>query len=305
MLNMKSITKFSFLFSALLAFTLQSCLDSDTPSVDAQMAKDVETIDNYLTANSIDALADVSGIRMEITDLGTGLVPYYRSTVTVAYVGTVLGQITPFESGTTTGKISDYIPGWQYALTTLPVGSKAVIYIPSPLAYGSVEKPKIPKNSILVFEVFLKEMAFTTTEQNQFKTDTTAIVNYLADKEIVDFVEDPTGIRFVKTLEVPAGVSPELYDKVKFKLTLKKLSDDTKELITVTREPQEGFNGRVVDNIRALMILLPQMREGEKATLYFPSYLGFSTDAVTDNSGAVLLPANTPAIMEVELLDVL
>jgi FKBP-type peptidyl-prolyl cis-trans isomerase len=303
---MKSIFRIPVLLSV-LALSMQACLDSpDTPNADKQMAEDVATIDSYLSSHNIDAIKDVSGIRMEITDLGTGLVPYYKSTVTVAYVGTVLGQIVPFESSTTSGKISSYIAGWQFALTSLPVGSKATIYIPSPLAYGTVAKPQIPANSILVFEVFLKEMASTTTEANQFKADTTAIETYLADKEIVDYVKDPSGIRFVKTVEVPGpALMPELYTKVKFSLVLKKLSEDTKELISITREPNEGFNGRVIDNIRALSILLPQMKEGEKATVYIPSYLGFTTDPITDTAGVVLVPPNTPVIMEIELLDII
>jgi FKBP-type peptidyl-prolyl cis-trans isomerase len=303
---MKSIFRIPVLLSV-LALSMQACLDSpDTPNADKQMAEDVATIDSYLSSHNIDAIKDVSGIRMEITDLGTGLVPYYKSTVTVAYVGTVLGQIVPFESSTTSGKISSYIAGWQFALTSLPVGSKATIYIPSPLAYGTVAKPQIPANSILVFEVFLKEMASTTTEANQFKADTTAIETYLADKEIVDYVTDPSGIRFVKTVEVPGpALMPELYTKVKFSLVLKKLSEDTKELISITREPNEGFNGRVIDNIRALSILLPQMKEGEKATVYIPSYLGFTTDPITDTAGVVLVPPNTPVIMEIELLDII
>jgi FKBP-type peptidyl-prolyl cis-trans isomerase len=303
---MKSIFRIPVLLSV-LALSMQACLDSpDTPNADKQMVEDVATIDSYLSSHNIDAIKDVSGIRMEITDLGTGLVPYYKSTVTVAYVGTVLGQIVPFESSTTSGKISSYIAGWQFALTSLPVGSKATIYIPSPLAYGTVAKPQIPANSILVFEVFLKEMASTTTEANQFKADTTAIETYLADKEIVDYVKDPSGIRFVKTVEVPGpALMPELYTKVKFSLVLKKLSEDTKELISITREPNEGFNGRVIDNIRALSILLPQMKEGEKATVYIPSYLGFTTDPITDTAGVVLVPPNTPVIMEIELLDII
>jgi FKBP-type peptidyl-prolyl cis-trans isomerase len=303
---MKSIFRIPVLMSV-LALSMQACLDSsDTPNADKQLVEDVATIDSYISSHGIDAIKDLSGIRMEITDLGTGLVPYYKSTVTVAYVGTVLGEIVPFESSTTTGKISSYIAGWQFALTSLPVGSKATIYIPSPLAYGNVAKPKIPANSILVFEVFLKEMASTTTEANQFKADTTAIETYLADKEIVNYVKDPSGIRFVKTLEVPGGaLMPELYTKVKFSLVLKKLSEDTKEIISTTREPQEGFNGRVIDNIRALSILLPQMKEGEKATVYIPSYLGFTTDPITDNAGVVLVPPNTPVIMEIELLDII
>jgi FKBP-type peptidyl-prolyl cis-trans isomerase len=46
------------------------------------------------------------------------------------------------------------IPGWDEGLALLKKGSKATLYIPSPLAYGPQSpSPKIAPNSILIFEV--------------------------------------------------------------------------------------------------------------------------------------------------------
>jgi len=51
------------------------------------------------------------------------------------------------------------IPGFQEALTTMPVGSKWKLFIPSKLAYGPrAAGPKIGPNSALIFELELVEI---------------------------------------------------------------------------------------------------------------------------------------------------
>jgi len=51
------------------------------------------------------------------------------------------------------------IPGFQEALTTMPVGSKWKLFIPSELAYGErAAGPKIGANSTLIFELELVEI---------------------------------------------------------------------------------------------------------------------------------------------------
>ena len=48
------------------------------------------------------------------------------------------------------------IPGWVEALQLMKVGDQWKLYIPSELAYGAQSpSPKIPANSVLVFELEL------------------------------------------------------------------------------------------------------------------------------------------------------
>ena len=52
------------------------------------------------------------------------------------------------------------IKGWDEGIALLNEGSKARLYIPSPLGYGSRDRsPIIRANSILVFDVELVEVA--------------------------------------------------------------------------------------------------------------------------------------------------
>ena len=51
------------------------------------------------------------------------------------------------------------IPGFKEALTTMPVGAKWKIFLPSELAYGPrAAGPKIGANSALIFELELVEI---------------------------------------------------------------------------------------------------------------------------------------------------
>jgi FKBP-type peptidyl-prolyl cis-trans isomerase len=46
------------------------------------------------------------------------------------------------------------IPGWEEGMALLKKGSKAKLFIPSPLAYGPQERgDKLPANSVLVFDI--------------------------------------------------------------------------------------------------------------------------------------------------------
>ncbi len=131
-----------------------------------QLAIDIGRISTFLSANSITATEDPSGLRYVVTTLGTGQTPCLSNTVTVSYSGKVLlatgpsaGTLatTTFDanSGVAFG-LSGLILGWQIAFPKFPAGTSATLYVPSGLAYGtSSPTTKIPSNSVLVFNVQL------------------------------------------------------------------------------------------------------------------------------------------------------
>ena len=100
-----------------------------------------------------------------MTRPGSGPRPQTGQTVSVLYTGMLLngsvfdssakngGQPISFPLGT--GQV---IPGWDQGLAALTVGTKAVLLIPSALAYGPRGAgAAIPPNSILRFDVELLE----------------------------------------------------------------------------------------------------------------------------------------------------
>lgn len=89
--------------------------------------------------------------------------PYLTSTVDVKYRGTLYDG-TPFDSSytqTTYGdsisrsKISEFIEGWQIALTRMHPGDSCTIIIPQNLGYGEQLYKTIYPYSTLIFDIKL------------------------------------------------------------------------------------------------------------------------------------------------------
>ena len=100
-----------------------------------------------------------SGLQYEVLATGSGPKAQKTSTVTVHYHGTLIDG-TMFDSSVDRGEpvefpVTGVIPGWTEALQLMSVGDKWKLFVPANLAYGPAARPKIPGNSVLIFEVEL------------------------------------------------------------------------------------------------------------------------------------------------------
>jgi FKBP-type peptidyl-prolyl cis-trans isomerase FklB len=102
-----------------------------------------------------------SGLQYEVIQSGDeGPSPGAEDRVTTHYRGTLIDG-TVFDSSYERGKpvtfgVSQVISGWTEALQMMKVGDKWRLFIPSELGYGARGAgPRIPPNSVLVFEVEL------------------------------------------------------------------------------------------------------------------------------------------------------
>jgi FKBP-type peptidyl-prolyl cis-trans isomerase FklB len=101
-----------------------------------------------------------SGLQYKVLAKGKGKKPGPDDSVTVHYRGTLIDG-TEFDSSQRRGQpatfpVKGVIPGWTEALQLMPEGSKWMLYIPAPLAYGERGVgPLIGPNATLVFEVEL------------------------------------------------------------------------------------------------------------------------------------------------------
>jgi len=117
--------------------------------------------------------ATKSGLQYKVVTAGTGKKPSKEDTVKVHYKGT-LTDGSEFDSSYARNQPAEFpvtrvIPGWTEALQLMPVGSKYQLYIPSELAYGENPRPKIPANSVLVFEVELLDIVQTAGAKDAVK----------------------------------------------------------------------------------------------------------------------------------------
>ena len=161
----------SFLFLLIvLVAGLSSCLDTEVACTKEVSAKNwttldqtshqqnIAAIDSYLNGKGIVAIQDVSGLRYTISQAGTGGTPScLESNITVTYEGRLLSSGAVFDASSTAVSfpLNRLIIGWQIAFLKLNKGTKATLYIPAGLAYGSQAHGGIPANSNLVFDVTL------------------------------------------------------------------------------------------------------------------------------------------------------
>ncbi|WP_233169273.1 FKBP-type peptidyl-prolyl cis-trans isomerase [Hymenobacter sp. BT523] len=135
------------------------------PAVQAQFKKDDAVLQDYIKKNNLTMQKTASGIYYQVLKPGTGAKPTSGQTVSVNYSGTLLSG-KEFDSSAKAGKPIDFpigqgavIPGWDEGIALLNKGSRAILLIPSPLAYGTRGAgADIPANSPLKFEVELVDV---------------------------------------------------------------------------------------------------------------------------------------------------
>lgn len=125
-----------------------------------QAKVDDDIIVNYLAKNQLTATKTESGLYYIINNLGAGENPTRNSTVRVAYRGYFTNN-NPFDDSDTTGitfSLNSVIEGWQEGIPYFKPGGRGVLLIPSALGYGSTARQGIPANSVLIFDINLKEV---------------------------------------------------------------------------------------------------------------------------------------------------
>lgn len=133
----------------------------------AQKSADDKLLQDYFKAKKItNVKKTASGLYYVVRKPGTGLPPQAGKSVTVNYSGQTLSgekfdsnvdpafnHVEPF---TFQLGMRGVIKGWDEGVALMKKGGKVTFYIPSGLAYGDkAAGPKIPANSILVFDIEL------------------------------------------------------------------------------------------------------------------------------------------------------
>jgi peptidylprolyl isomerase len=113
-------------------------------------------------SNTSETIISDSGLRMIETKSGTGKSPVSGQTIKAHYKG-YLEDGTVFDSSYDRNQPFTFpvgqgrvIKGWDEAFLSMQKGSKRTLIIPPELGYGAQgAPPKIPGNSILLFDVEL------------------------------------------------------------------------------------------------------------------------------------------------------
>ncbi len=137
---------------------------------DNQKAADDKILQDYFKKNNLKPLKTASGLYYLISKQGTGALPKPGQYVTVNYTGKTIdgkvfdsnvdpqfNHVQPFSFQLGQGQV---IRGWDEGVALLKKGSKATLFIPSGLAYGSRGAGgAIPADAVLIFDVEVTDIS--------------------------------------------------------------------------------------------------------------------------------------------------
>ena len=132
---------------------------------DAQLFADEKILHNYFSENKINAKKTISGLFYTIIEPSDGPKVKIGDIVSMRYTGKFIdgsvfdsnidppGDAISVQTGS--GRL---IRGMDEGARLLKKGGKAMLYIPSGLAYGPQARGSIPANSILIFYIEITDV---------------------------------------------------------------------------------------------------------------------------------------------------
>jgi FKBP-type peptidyl-prolyl cis-trans isomerase FkpA len=151
--------KYLLLVAGVFTLWFTGCVKDEVGCTNVNPSAEEPQILAYAAASGITPTKHVSGLYYQIIDSGMGVTPNINSVVTVNYTGKFLNG-TQFDKSVTDVKfpLSGVIEGWIIGIPLIKKGGKIKLIVPSALAYGCTNVQTIPSNSILYFEVDLKDV---------------------------------------------------------------------------------------------------------------------------------------------------
>lgn len=142
---------------------------------------------------------------------------------------------------------------------------------------------------ILVFS-FLTSLMFACEKDALSGTEDEKIETYIAQNNIIVTEKTANGLRYIRTKENITGSSLKLGRTISLNyvgklLTGKKFDAGTFSFVLGAGQVIKGFDEGIA-----------KMRVGEKATLIFPSSIGYGS------KGTSGIPGNSPLLFEIEVL---
>jgi FKBP-type peptidyl-prolyl cis-trans isomerase len=268
-------------------------------------ATDATAIQKYLTDNSItNAQKQASGLYfIPVTTNATAPLATSGKVVSILYTGKLLNG-TVFDATSQredtplsfTFGVDRVLPGIEEGLSLMHKGDKAILLIPSGLAYGSNSSTNIPANSIIRFELELVDInpTFAVPDDN-------LITRYLTKNKITTAQKQASGLYFVPTSTNTAGAPASAGKTVSVLYTGKLLNGTVFDASSLhNNQPLTFVVGATPKQVIAGFDEgINLMRKGEKATLLIPSGLAYGTTG----SGNSIAP-NTVLTFDVEVIDV-
>lgn len=286
------------ILSALLVSGLAACTkESVDPAVKFYDDNDVE-IKDYVAANKLTGTQLASGLYYYITTPNpTGKLATVGEELEFSYKVTNLKTGQFVDSSTTAAPvyyplgIGSVFPGLEQGLSLMREGEKATLLVPSYLAYNDQVRPTLPAYSVARFDVTL----------TRSRTEAQQIDDYIARNKLTVTETTTSGVRFIRTVTNASGAVPTAVQT----LTIRYLGKQLRTANAFDSTGTSTFEATLGQNkyVKGFEEGLSKMKVGEKATVIFPSSLGYGTVGVIQNNRYVISPY-APLRFDLELVSV-
>lgn len=279
---------------------LNSCLNNDDDIFDtqAQFRADLEIIDDYLDERGIAHLEDdVTQIRYVVQNPGDGLQQFvFADSVTLSYEARVLETGVVFESASNDKvRTLSLLVAIRAASALIREGGSVTAYIPSAYGFANQGSDDVPPNAVLQVDLQLDQIHDQTlTSQMQVIEDT--LVN---QGDTIGLEMHPTGIYFIQE-EGGSGRSPVYNQNVTVNYEGRLLgTTNAFEQRNGTSFFVTNGNATVSGLIPGWVVMLRDMRVGERRTIYLPSTYGYGPEGQLPT-----IPRNANLEFDIELISI-
>lgn len=285
--------KISFLTMAcgvIMLLGLYACNLNQVDSSQQVYNQNLDQIQSYVASNKLAGSQTGTGLFYAITKANpTGKLPSLGEEVMFTYkISTLNGA---FVDSTASPAyyllgLGALLPGLEEGLSLMREGEKAILLLPSILAYGDQAQTKVPANSVIRIDVTLLRS----------RTESQQIADYITEKKLIVTDTSATGLRVIKTLTNPSGA------------TLTAGQSVTVNYAGRTPRATKDFDSGSLNMLYGLRQVIPgfeegvgKLRVGEKATIIFPSSQGYGASGRANNGVYVILPYS-PLIFDLEIV---
>lgn len=283
---MKKIAFLLVLGSLVIVSSCGKFLEND---VDATNQKNTQEIADYISQKKLQMLSTTSGIKYSIDRVSLGRDATIGDEITFHFSLSLLNgtkvdstsRINNAPAKITLGA-SNIIAGFLEAISLLKEGERGTFIMPSVLGFGSQSSATIPSNSNLRLDL----------EIIKLRSEDQIIDEYVKATKLTLTEKTSTGLRFLRTLEAPSGTQLKagLLATVKY----------TGFLAATGKQFDTGQIGVALGDgavVKGFEEGLLKMKVGEKATLVFPSSLGYGI-----KGSSTSIPPYAPLIFTVEII---
>jgi FKBP-type peptidyl-prolyl cis-trans isomerase len=285
----------AFVAAVLSATTFLSCKDTYIDPTEETFTRDTTTLSAYARSQQLAVTQGAYGIRYVITKPNPAArTPAQYDELEILYKiskldGTVLATNPKDTAVYLRYQITNIPVGMEAGLSRMREGESAVILAPSYAAFGTQEAfdGKLPANTPVRFDVTL----------NRTRSEDGMIEDFITRSKLTVTEKQPTGLRIIKTTAAPSGAALTDGQTVTVKYTGRNLRGTT-PFDAGSIEVPLGRN-QVVAGFEAG---IKALRVGEKATLVFPSTLGYGATAKYDAKGQLAIVPYSPLAFDIEIV---